>query len=132
MDDFLLTHNEKILMDFFWESDQPLTSVDLIEKTPDKKNYIPIMIKSLLAKGLITECGTVLYGKRYARAFTPTMTREEYSAKLALLINKKKNVVSKIAVALIDEVPDSEKYIVISELEDMISNLKKELHLEDS
>lgn len=131
MDNFLLTHNEKILMDFFWESAQPLTSVDLIEKTPDKKNYIPIMIKSLLAKGLITECGTVLYGKRYARAFTPTMTREEYSAKLALLINKKKNVVSKIAVALVNEIPEKDQHAVIEELENTILELKKKLNTED-
>lgn len=132
MENFQLTPNEKILMDIFWESGETLTSVDLIERMPDKKNYIPIMLKSLIAKGLLMECGTVLYGRRYARAFTPTMTREKYSAKLALQINKRKDVVPDITAALLGEIAVSEKAAVIEEIEELILKIKSELPLEGS
>ena len=59
------------------------------------------------------------------RLFRPTLTKEEYVAKFASLMHLKKNSISKITVALLEEL-DGDKDAIISELETMIEEFKKQ------
>ena len=80
-----LTTREEELMEMLWESDKPLTSVEMLELSDGyswKDNYLHIMLRSLLKKEAIRVCGTVQYGTQYARQFEPAITKEEYAAKL--------------------------------------------------
>ena len=124
----ILTTNESELMEIFWKENRPMTSLELAEYANGadwKSSYLFIMLKSMQEKGLIETCGSVLYGNRYARQFRPTLTKEEYVAKLASLMHLKKSSISKVTVALLEEL-DGDRDEVISELETMIKEFKNQ------
>lgn len=86
----MLTKSEKQLMELLWNVGEPLTYVNILEKSEDKSwkdSYIHIMIRSLLKKGVIKVAGVELVCKNYARKFAPAMTKEEYIAKTLVLDN---------------------------------------------
>jgi len=123
-----LTTREEELMEMLWESDKPLTSVEMLELSDGhswKDNYLHIMLRSLLKKEAIRVCGTVQYGTQYARQFEPAITREEYAAKLIAGKGLASNSIAKVAAALAKEteVKDTDK--LIKDLEDFIDNLKE-------
>ena len=80
-----LTKSEEQMMDIFWSEDKPLTSVDIVNmKVKDtwSNGLVHNMIRSLLKKGLLKECGMERYSTQYARKLCPAVTSEEYAAKL--------------------------------------------------
>jgi len=122
-----LTTREEELMEMLWESDKPLTSVEMLELSDGyswKDNYLHIMLRSLLKKEAISVCGTVQYGTQYARQFKPAITKEEYAAKLLAGKGLTSSSIAKVTAALAKEtgVKDTEK--LIKDLEDFIDNLK--------
>lgn len=122
-----LTKSEEQLMDVFWNTRKPITSVEIIQmniKPTWTNGLIHNMIRSLLKKGMLQECGTVRYGTQYARQFQSTMTKEEYAAKLALSVGITKGEVSKVMVALARETEEDQR--LIEELEEIIRQIKKE------
>jgi len=67
-----LTKSEEDLMEIFWEKKEPLTSVEILDISADRSwngNYVHMMLRSLLKKGMIEVCGSVQYGTQYARQF---------------------------------------------------------------
>lgn len=71
-------------MELLWNSEEPLTCVEIVEKSEDKTwkdSYIHIMIRSLLQKEMIKVDGVELVCKNYARKFAPAMTKDEYVVK---------------------------------------------------
>ena len=79
-----LTKSEEQMMDIFWDSDGPLTSVDIIKmKVRDTwgNGLVHNILRSLVQKGMLKECGLEHCYTQYARKLAPTMTREEYAAK---------------------------------------------------
>lgn len=124
----ILTTNESQLMEIFWKENRPMTSLELADysnETDWKSSYVFIMLKSMQKKGMIETCGSVLCGSKYVRLFRPTLTKEEYVAKFASLMHLKKSSISKITVALLEEL-DGDKDAIISELETMIEEFKKQ------
>lgn len=78
-----LTKSEMEIMDVLWESGQPLSRSDLLERSEEKTwkdSSVHILLNGLLQKGAIREAGLVKRSKTYGRVFCPTMTREEYFA----------------------------------------------------
>ena len=78
-----LTKSEMEIMDVLWESDQPLSRSDLLERSEEKTwkdSSVHILLNGLLQKGAIRQAGLVKRSKTYGRVFAPTMTREEYFA----------------------------------------------------
>lgn len=78
-----LTRSEMEIMDVLWESGEPLSRSDLLEKSENKSwkdSSVHILLNGLLAKGAIREAGLVKRSKTYGRTFAPTLTREEYFA----------------------------------------------------
>ena len=119
----ILTQNEKKIMDLFWNSEVPLTSVDIVNLTKDlnwKHSYILSSLRSIQQKGLLEVCGSVRYATQYARQFCPAVSREEYAARLALTSGINKNSIADVTVALVRETCDKE------ELFDALENLIKE------
>lgn len=122
-----LTKSEEQMMDVFWSQKKPLTSVDIINmKIKDTWNngLVHNMIRSLLKKGLLKECGMERYSTQYARKLCPAMTREEYAAKLLASKIKGKSSVSGVIAALAREESDEED--IIEKLENIIQQLREE------
>lgn len=121
----MLTKSEEVIMEVLWGSEQPMTSVDLIEKTKGyswESGYIHKMLRSLLKKDIIAVCGMVQYGKQYARQFVPIITKEEYAARLALSTGIKGSSIGKVTAALVKESENSDE--LIEQLEEIIKQIK--------
>lgn len=126
-----LTNSEEDLMEIFWEKKEPLTSVEILEISCDRSwngNYLHMMLRSLLKKGMIKVCGTVQYGTQYARQFIPAVTKEQYAAKLVLSKGIVKTSIAEVTVAMVNETTGADEEGVIKQLEEIIKELKsKEL-----
>lgn len=126
-----LTNSEEDLMEIFWEKKVPLTSVEILEISCDRSwngNYLHMMLRSLLKKGMIKVCGTVQYGTQYARQFIPAVTKEQYAAKLVLSKGIEKTSIAEVTVAMVNETTGADEEGVIKQLEEIIKELKsKEL-----
>lgn len=78
-----LTKSEMEIMDVLWQTGQPISRADLLDRAEEKTwkdSSVHILLNGLLSKGAIREAGLIKRSKTYGRLFTPTMTREEYFA----------------------------------------------------
>lgn len=127
--DSYLTGSEEELMELFWEKNVPLTSVEILQIGENHSwngNYLHMMLRNLIKKGLLEVCGLAQYGSQYARKFHAIITKEEYVAKLVMLKGKGKNYVTKVAAAMIQEIDNTDEADgLINELEIIIEDLKK-------
>lgn len=122
-----LTNSEEDLMEMFWESKEPLTSVEILELSADRSwngNYVHIMLRSLLKKGMIKVCGTMQCGTQYARQFTPAVTREQYAAKIVMSKGIGKNSIAAVTVAMVNEIEEQDGEGLVKQLEEIIEELK--------
>ncbi len=126
-----LTNSEEDLMEIFWECKEPLTSVEILDISADRSwngNYVHIMLRSLLKKGMIKVCGTVQCGTQYARQFTPAVTREQYAAKLVMSKGIGSSEIAAVTVAMVNEAGEQDSDALVEQLEEIIEELKsKEL-----
>ena len=129
---FELTKGEERIMEFFWDSQSPLTSMDISSMTDEfNDSYIHRLLTSLLKKEMLEVNGIEKSGKQYARKFVPTMTREEYGAMVieGLGIRDEK-ALAKVAVALFkktegkDKKEETDPNELIKELENIVEQLK--------
>lgn len=121
-----LTRSEENLMEVFWSSEQPLSSVEIVKLAEEhswKSSYVHIMLRSLEKKNMIKVCGTLQCGTQYARQFIPDITREEYAAKLALSTGITEDSIARVTVALARQVGNDEE--LIDQLEEIIAKLKE-------
>jgi len=80
-----LTNSEQEVMELLWNKKVALTTTDIINMSENcswKKSYVHILVNSLLKKNMIKVEGMERSGKNYARMFSPTMTKEEYSIQI--------------------------------------------------
>ena len=128
-----ITGSEREVLELLWEENQPLTSAEIVkisEHKTWKPSYIHLMINSLLKKNVIQVAGFKQTTKNYARTFTPTMTREEFSIRLLREENQlNASSLSLLFGALLEEDVDMD---VIDELSDMLQKKKEELEAADS
>lgn len=121
-----MTKSEEQMMDIFWSSETPLTSVDIVNmKVKDSwcNGLVHNIIRSLLKKGLLEECGMEHYGTQYARKLRPSYERETYAAKFLISKIEGKASVSKVVAALAREENSEE---IIEELENIIRDMRKQ------
>ena len=122
-----LTNSEEDLMEIFWESKEPLTSVEILNISADRSwngNYVHIMLRSFLNKGMIKVCGTAQYGTQYAREFVPAVTKEQYAAKLVMSKGIGKSSIAAVTVAMVNETDEADGEGLIKQLEEIIEELK--------
>ncbi|NBI86276.1 hypothetical protein D3Z47_08705 [Lachnospiraceae bacterium] len=123
-----LTKSEEQMMDIFWSSEEPLTSVDIVNmKVRDTwgNGLVHNIIRALLKKGLLEECGIERYKTQYARKLCPAMTKEEYIAKMMSAKAEGKESRFKVLLALAKEEEDIEE--MVSELEAVIQRLRQDI-----
>lgn len=118
-----LTKSEMQIMDVFWESAQPLSRSDLLERSEHKSwkdSSVHILLNGLLQKEMIHEVGFVKRSKTYGRTFLPTMTREEYFAAVIFSYRHKPDIVA-LMVALLSrqDITDSQRADIKKLLADM-------------
>lgn len=92
----VLTKSELEIMDVLWAAEAPLSRADLLEQSVDKSwkdSSIHILLNGLLQKQAIREAGYVKRSKTYGRTFLPTMTREEYFARMVFSFRNKPDFV---------------------------------------
>lgn len=124
----MLTKSEEQIVELLWNSDEPLTSSEIIRNSVDKTwkdSYVHLLINSLMDKGIIEVAGFKKATKNYARTFRPTMSREEY---LVLNLTKSKNYskaqMPEFFKTFIDQTTDAE---LLNELEEVIKQRKAQL-----
>lgn len=123
------------MMMVFWNSDKPLTAVDLMECRKEgswSKNSTHPLIRTLLEKGFLEVCGTQKSGKVNSRLFVPAISIEEYlSSQVSEVYENKKskfNIGYFMASLLGDDSANDEK--IINDLEEWIK--KRHNGLEDN
>ena len=119
-----LTRSEMEIMDVLWESGEPLSRSDLLEKSENKSwkdSSVHILLNGLLAKGAIREAGLVKRSKTYGRTFAPTLTREEYFATTIFSHRCKPEIVGLFAALLSREDITREQ---LDEIGTMVENRK--------
>ncbi len=129
---FELTKGEERIMEFFWDSQSPLTSMDISSMTDEfNDSYIHRLLTSLLKKEMLEVNGIEKSGKQYARKFVPTMTREEYGAMVMKGLGiRDEKALAKVAVALFkktegkDKKEETDPNELIKELENIVEQLK--------
>ena len=107
-----LTKSEMQIMDVLWASDVPLSRSDLLEKSEQKSwkdSSVHILLNGLLQKEAIREAGYVKRSKTYGRTFLPTMTREEYFARMVFSFRHKPDIVGLMEALLMSvDITDQE------------------------
>ena len=120
-----LTSSEKEVLEVLWKSDQPLTAREIVIYCVNKTwkpSYIYLMLNSLVEKWMIQVEGEKRSVKNYARAYTPTMTEEEwYVRKLISQTKDKKAFICTVLRELLKEIDDLEEIV---ELEKKINKRK--------
>lgn len=119
-------------MELLWNSEEPLTCVEIVEKSEDKTwkdSYIHIMIRSLLQKEMITVVGVELVCKNYARKFAPAMTKDEYVVKTLMNDNIWSN--DKMPPLFAAFVKNEASRAVLDEFCELINERKQQMAEED-
>ena len=114
-----LTKSEMEIKAVLWESGQPLSRSDLLERSEEKTwkdSSVHILLNGLLQKGAIREAGLVKRSKTYGRVFSPTMSREEYFAGTIFSHRHKPEIVGLFAALLRREDISPEQMRQIAEL----------------
>lgn len=131
-DKYHLSEREWQVMNFIWDQEEAVTSMDILESLPDvmpNATYVHRTINSLLASGFIQECGVVLHRTQYARKFLPCMTREEYAAVYLVRQGIQRKSLGRVAMALFHETQGSDDQCTketIEELQEIIDQLKNQ------
>ena len=126
-----LSPNELAVMEVFWQRMEPLTSVDIAESVTEWKSaYLNNLLSNLQKKGMIEVVGMVQMGKHYVRKFQPVITKEQYVAGMLNTMNLGKRSMFKIALAMAKDITKKEQEEIVTELEDILAEFKKEKGIE--
>lgn len=127
----VLTPNEEMVMNFFWNSERPLSSRDIAAM--NEKGWcieqISNMFRALVKKGMIEFCGKVNGKSRPdgkmqpVRQFRPLVTRNQYLAEMVGSKGMDMEFLHKITAALVEEIGEEQ---VLEELEKIIKELEEQ------
>ncbi|MCR5234667.1 MAG: BlaI/MecI/CopY family transcriptional regulator [Lachnospiraceae bacterium] len=132
----LLNGREEELMFILWERQEPTSSVGIMDdllKEGWNRVTVYSTIQSLIDKGFLTVIGMQKSNTQYARQFEPSITKEEYAARLLIEKGLGCETLGNIALAMAgsassgkkDNKDRKENEKLIKELEDTIRKLKE-------
>lgn len=128
----LSTKNEVEILQILWNSEEPLTSSEIIEKAVDKSwkdRSIHSILNNLLEKKEIKVVGKIPAVKNYARQFAPAITEEAYLAKQISESDLYENSWSTISFKSVvsNLISNSKnKDVLVDELKELINELDKD------
>lgn len=125
-----LTATEEALMDLMWTGGEPMTSVDILREAEDQTwggNYVHKMLLKLQQKEYIEVCGTVQYGKQYARQFRPLVEKDAYIANLFVEKGVTAKMFPRIVQAFVEREMQNREVgeALIKELQDVLEQAKQ-------
>lgn len=124
----MLTKCEEEIMSLLWQTDEPLTSSEIVEKSVNKtwkKSYINVLINSLLKKGMIKVVGIKQSKTNYARTFAPGMSKNAYAIKqITTKSCLSEDEIPNLFLALLDEVKNID---TLDEIEAMINKYRQDM-----
>ena len=124
----MLTKSEEQIVELLWNSEEPLTSSEIIKNSVGKTwkdSYVHLLINSLMEKGIIEVAGFKKATKNYARTFKPTVSREEY---LVIILTRSKNYSKEqMPIFFKSFISKTNDTALLNELEEAIKARKAEL-----
>ncbi len=121
-----LTRSEMEIMDVFWAAQEPLSRSDLLSRSEEKSwkdSSVHILLNGMLQKGVIREAGFVKRSKTYGRTFEPTLTREEYYARVVFSHRHKPKIVDLMEALLRREDITPEE---LGKIQEIVNNQKEQ------
>lgn len=123
-----LTSKELQVMEAFWDSEEPLTSVDLFkshEADGWSRNFVQNAVARLARKEFIEHCGMARCNTQYARMFKPRITREEYSTVLMADLNVSPDKLTDIVIHFARKDKRVSKSKLIGQLKEALNALRR-------
>lgn len=117
-------------MNLFWKVNRPLTSLDILEISPNDKwslNYVNKLLGLLQKKGFLAISGVIQDGNHYIRQFETLLSKETYISDMLQDKGVGSASFAKIAVALVkkESKDDEDHQKLIEELEKMIQQFEE-------
>ena len=86
LEKLFLSRNELAVLRILWETKEPLSRPEILEKMPTSgwnTGSIHSILNNLIKHNYIHVAGSTRCGQRYGRTYSASLTQEEYAAKLA-------------------------------------------------
>lgn len=125
-----LTKKQQILMEILWNSDSPMTSMDISRYVDGwSTTSLSNMINALIERGFIRISNTEVINGHAARLLVAACSKEEYAAKLVSSLNIKKDSFPRVVTALMHEFSSEEGYEdFVSDMESFLAEYKEKIH----
>lgn len=126
-----LTAREEELLNFFWQTEEPLTAGEMADRLEeDGWNTATLFktVRTLSDRGYLKVVGLEKSAKSYARKFVPALTKEEYYTEVMMRRGLDSSSIANITAAFLGVADKNKKERddrVISKLEEIIRMLRK-------
>lgn len=127
----LFTDKEISVLKVLWDTEEPLSRPQILERTTDQElnpNTFHFSLNRLIEKGYIAVAGVARCGMNYGRTYTAVKSRGDYIFDVARdtlpEVSEETNV-AELMAAFVERAQISEK--TIEELEAMLAKRRKEL-----
>ena len=122
-----LTKKQQILMEILWNSDSPMTSMDISRYVDGwSTTSLSNMINALIERGFIRISNTEVINGHAARLLVASCSKEEYAAKLVSSLNIKKDSFPRVVTAIMHEFSSEEEYEdLVSDMESFLAEYKE-------
>lgn len=125
-----LTNSEQEVMELLWESEEALSSREIIQRSKNKTwkdSYIHILIHSLLEKKMIHVSGFKQTTKNYTRVFSPSISREKWMAVQITGTEDPSKMIIYLFDQILHQIHDME---TLDQLSEFLENEKKRIEAE--
>lgn len=125
-----LTVREEELLNFLWETGEPMTAAEMAERlVPDGWSNVTLFktVQNLSESGYLQVAGLEKNKKSYARKLTPSLTKEEYYAGVMMKHGIDSRSIADITAAFLgvtDKSSMERDAEVIAKLEEIIHTLR--------
>lgn len=130
--DSAVTSSEMAMLQILWESSRPLNKQEIMEKANEDeplfaKNSFHVLINELIAKGYLVPVDNMGLGRKNARRYAPTVSRNEFwAAQVSSSKNFRPMDIPEVLASLMDFSPDGSSEAVLDGIEKIIKRKREE------